>query len=109
MAGVGALDLAAIGKLSFEQPDPVRFPALRLAYEVLRAGGTTPAVFNAANEVAVAAFLAGRTSFPSITRIIERTLESVPSPAAETLEAVTAVDQAARECAERLVASTAVA
>ena len=66
------LDLAAIGELDFEAPDEERFPALRLAREALEAGGAAPAVLNAANEVAVAAFLAGRIGFPDIAALVER-------------------------------------
>ena len=69
-AGVEHLDLARIGALRFERPDPQRFPCLRLAYEALAAGGTAPAVLNAANEVAVASFLAGALQFPRIPELI---------------------------------------
>ncbi len=65
-SGATPLDLAAIGQLSFERPDAQRFPCLGLAYGALRAGGTAPAMLNAANEVAVAAFLEGRIGFTAI-------------------------------------------
>jgi 1-deoxy-D-xylulose-5-phosphate reductoisomerase len=68
------LDLAAIGQLTFEAPDPVRFPSLRLVQEALRAGGAMPTVFNAANEVAVDAFLNGKIGFGGIARLVEATM-----------------------------------
>ena len=75
MAGPATrLDLAAVGQLTFENPDPVRFPALRLAQEALRAGGCAPTVLNAANEIAVEAFLDGRIAFGAIARLVEATL-----------------------------------
>jgi 1-deoxy-D-xylulose-5-phosphate reductoisomerase len=98
-AGVAALDLARIGSLTFEPPDFERFRALRLAYDVLREGGTAPAVFNAANEVAVAAFLAGGLAFPAITDIIEAALERVPAAPVTTLDDVLAADACARAAA----------
>jgi 1-deoxy-D-xylulose-5-phosphate reductoisomerase len=90
------LDLIALGRLDFAAPDPVRFPALRLAREVLKAGGARPAILNAANEVAVAAFLAGRIGFLEIAAIVEHTLDRYDPPAPETLDAVIAVDARAR-------------
>src|SRR5699024_8092888 len=85
-APVDRLDLAALGSLTFEVPDEVRFPALRLARAALRAGGLQPAVLNAANEVAVEAFLAGRIAFPQIAAITEEVLGQVPTSGVETLE-----------------------
>jgi 1-deoxy-D-xylulose-5-phosphate reductoisomerase len=70
------LDLAAIGQLTFEAPDPVRFPSLRLVQEALRAGGAMPTVFNAANEVAVDAFLNGKIGFGGIARLVEATMNA---------------------------------
>jgi len=93
------LDLAAVGRLEFEAPDLVRFPALRLAREVLRAGGGTPAIFNAANEVAVEAFLQRRIGFLDIVQTVERVLEALGTPAAATLDAVIALDAEARRAA----------
>jgi 1-deoxy-D-xylulose-5-phosphate reductoisomerase len=75
---VPRLDLAAVGALTFEQPDPDTFACLRLALEAGRAGGTAPTVLNAADEVAVAAFLAGELPFTGIAAVIERTLEAMP-------------------------------
>jgi 1-deoxy-D-xylulose-5-phosphate reductoisomerase len=102
-AGVTPLDLAAIGSLTFERPDRIRFPALRLAYEVLAAGGAAATVFNAANEIAVEAFLEGRLAFTGISEVIEHALTVVqpPTNAAESIEGVVAIDQAARREARR--------
>jgi len=90
------LDLIALGRLDFAAPDPVRFPALRLARDALKAGGARPAILNAANEVAVAAFLAGRIGFLEIAAIVDHTLNRYDPPAPETLDAVIAVDARAR-------------
>jgi 1-deoxy-D-xylulose-5-phosphate reductoisomerase len=93
------LDLIAIGRLDFEAPDPVRFPALRLAREALEAGGARPAILNAANEIAVAAFLDRRIGFLEIAAIVADTLEHYDPPAPETLDAVLAIDAEARRIA----------
>jgi len=77
---VKRLDLASVGALSFEEPDTTAFPCLRLAREAGAAGGMAPCVLNAANEVAVNAFLAGEIAFTAIPEIVERTLEAVPAP-----------------------------
>jgi 1-deoxy-D-xylulose-5-phosphate reductoisomerase len=90
------LDLVAIGRLEFEAPDPVRFPALALARAALDAGGARPAILNAANEVAVAAFLAGRIGFLEIAAIVSDTLDRYDPPAPATLDAVLAIDAEAR-------------
>lgn len=103
-ARTARLDLVTLGTLTFEAPDPARFPALALAREALRAGGTATTVLNAANEVAVAAFLAGRIGFTDIAAVVERTLAAEPGgPAPTTLDAVLAVDGAARARAEALM------
>ena len=102
-AGVAFLDLAKIGSLSFEKPDFERFRALALAYEVLAAGGSAPAVFNAANEVAVDAFLAKELSFPRITEVIEATLDRLPAREIQSLEDVIEADRAARVQAAALL------
>lgn len=102
-SGVTPLDLVRIGRLDFEAPDPVRFPCLRLAFEALRTGGTAPAILNAANEVAVEAFLAGRLRFRGIPTLIEAVLESVAVTAADSLEAVLAADARARSRAAELL------
>lgn len=90
------LDLAAIGELTFRAPDEVRFPATRLAREAAHAGGAIPAVLNAANEVAVAAFLAGKLAFTSIAAQVEATLGRYAPPAPTSLADVIAVDAEAR-------------
>ena len=102
-AGVATLDLAALGKLDFEAPDRVRFPALDLAYAVLSTGGTAPGILNAANEVAVDAFLNGRIRFPAIVRLVETTLAAIPAEPVRDLEQLLAVDRAARETAHGLI------
>ncbi|WP_374942150.1 1-deoxy-D-xylulose-5-phosphate reductoisomerase [Sphingomonas sp.] len=97
------LDLVAIGRLDFETPDPIRFPALRLAREALDAGGARPAILNAANEVAVAAFLANRIGFLEIAAIVADTLDRYDPPAPATLDDVLAVDaEARRQATERV-------
>lgn len=93
---VKRLDLAEIGSLTFERPDETRFPALRLAREALIAGGTAPTVLNAANEVAVAAFLDRTIGFLDIASVVERTLQRVAAARIEGLEALWAVDREAR-------------
>ncbi|MEK9725090.1 MAG: 1-deoxy-D-xylulose-5-phosphate reductoisomerase [Rhodospirillaceae bacterium] len=96
------LDLAAVGTLSFEAPDPTRFPAIRLAREALDAGGSAPTVLNAANEVAVGRFLAGEVGFLDIGRIVEKTLENVPVTAINTLADVDSADDEARRVAAQM-------
>jgi len=98
-SGARPLDLAALKELSFERPDERRFPCLRLAYRALERGGSAPAVLNAANEVAVDAFLAGRLSFTGIARVIADTLDAVPAAAAADLDAVREADAEARRAA----------
>lgn len=93
------LDLVAIGRLDFEAPDAARFPALRLAREALDAGGARPAILNAANEVAVAAFLAGEIGFLEIAAIVADTLARYDPAAPEALDAVLAIDAEARRIA----------
>jgi len=96
------LDLAAVGTLSFEPPDEQRFPALRLAREALRAGGGAPTLLNAANEVAVAAFLEERLGFLDIVAVVEATLEAFAPTTPATLDDVLELDRAARERARAL-------
>jgi len=95
-SGVQSLDLARAGSLQFEPPDMVRFPCLALAREAARAGGTAPAVLNAANEVAVAAFLEGRLNFSGIAAVIEAVVRDCPAGPAEDLDSVLAADAEAR-------------
>lgn len=101
------LDLASLGKLELEPLDERRYPAVTLAYAALRAGGTAPAVLNAANEVAVAAFLEGKIPYRSLVPVVERVLADHPVSPASTLEAVLEADREARRRAADLVASGA--
>jgi 1-deoxy-D-xylulose-5-phosphate reductoisomerase len=103
-SGATPLDLAAIGQLSFERPDVQRFPCLGLAYAALREGGTAPAVLNAANEVAVAAFLEGKLRYTAIPQVIEQALERAPATQADCLETVLEADRGARRAASDCVA-----
>ncbi|MBM3555111.1 MAG: 1-deoxy-D-xylulose-5-phosphate reductoisomerase [Alphaproteobacteria bacterium] len=97
------LDLAALGSLTFAAPDPARFPALTLAREALVAGGSAPTVLNAANEVAVAAFLEGRIGFLDIAATVERVLAAIPVTRLASLDDVRAADAAARAAAARAI------
>lgn len=106
-AGVAPLDLVALSRLDFERPDTRAFPCLRLAYEALAAGGSLPAVLNAANEVAVSAFLQRRLAFLGIPALIERTMERLPTLPSATLADRLAADAEARRVAEALLASGA--
>ena len=91
------LDLPSIARLDFEQPDLARFPALRLAREALEAGGSAPIVLNAANEVAVASFLAGEIAFPEIAASVERALSASDYPAPTTIAEVLEIDRLTRQ------------
>jgi 1-deoxy-D-xylulose-5-phosphate reductoisomerase len=104
-SGVAQLDLTQVGTLQFEKPDFTRFPCLALAYDALRAGGTAPALLNAANEVAVQAFLDQRIGFRQIDRVIAAVMDKLPHGAATSIEAVMAQDAAARRAAEELVST----
>jgi 1-deoxy-D-xylulose-5-phosphate reductoisomerase len=101
-SGVGSLDLFQVARLDFEEPDLKRFPCLRLAFEAIEAGGTAPAVLNAANEVAVAAFLEGRIHFPSIAEVVEESLQRLPVTQNGSLESLLQVDAEARRVAEQV-------
>lgn len=101
------LDLAQIGQLTFLTPDEGRFPALRLAREALLAGAGAPAVLNAANEVAVAAFLDGKIGFLDIARIVETVMQTLGAPAVPDIASVLRVDEAARASASALATSRA--
>ncbi|HQT64429.1 MAG: 1-deoxy-D-xylulose-5-phosphate reductoisomerase [Acidocella sp. 20-57-95] len=96
------LDLASVAKLEFFTPDEAQFPALRLAREVLGAGAGAPTVLNAANEIAVAAFLAGKIGFLDIAAIVEQVLQAYGAPPVPDLAAVLALDEAARAAASHL-------
>ena len=104
---VPRLDLAAVGQLGFEAPDLETFACLRLAIEAGRAGGTAPCVLNAADEVAVAAFLAGRIGFTGISAAIERVLEAMPAARPTHFEDLFAVDAEARRRTEEEVGGLA--
>ena len=97
---VTRLDIRAVAALSFEPPDPSRFPCLAYAREALHLGGTAPAALNAANEVAVRLFLEGRIRFPDIARLVRRVLDRHRPVPATSLEAVLAADREARDEAE---------
>jgi 1-deoxy-D-xylulose-5-phosphate reductoisomerase len=90
------LDLAAIARLDFGEPDLERFPALRLSREALEAGGSAPAALNAANEVAVATFLDGKISFPDISKLVDMALQENESPAPRSIEDVFEIDRKVR-------------
>ena len=100
-SGVAQLDLAQIGTLKFERPDLHRFPCLALAFHALRAGGTAPALLNAANEVAVQAFLDFKIGFRQIDQVIHHVCQQIDAVAASSIEAVMAQDARARVAAER--------
>jgi 1-deoxy-D-xylulose-5-phosphate reductoisomerase len=103
-SGVQSLDLVAAARLDFEAPDLERFPALRLARSAAEAGGTAPAVLNAANEVAVAAFLGGRLGLLGIPGLVEAVLGRHRHRAADSLATVLEEDRWARGLAESMLA-----
>lgn len=109
---VPRLDLAVLRELTFENPDPVRFPALGLARQAMVTGGAAPTVLNAADEVAVAEFMAGRLSFPGIAALVEATLEAAAKRGLladpVSVEAALAVDHTARGLARELLLNNAV-
>jgi 1-deoxy-D-xylulose-5-phosphate reductoisomerase len=104
---VAALDLVAVGSLTFEAVDEQAFPCLRLAREAARAGGTAPCVLNAANEVAVYAFLAGRLRFNDIPTVIDETLQELGASPVLAFESLYDADRAARETAALEVSARA--
>jgi 1-deoxy-D-xylulose-5-phosphate reductoisomerase len=108
-APTAPLDLAALGRLTFAAPDPQRFPALRLARNALQQGGGCPTILNAANEVAVQAFLDKEIGYLDIARLVERTLESFDDTGLSTFDDVHNFDKEAREIAGGLVGSGGVA
>jgi 1-deoxy-D-xylulose-5-phosphate reductoisomerase len=101
---VAPLDLPALQKLTFEEPDEDAFPCLRLAYEAARTGGTAPCVLNAADEVAVSSFLSGHLSFTGIAEVIERTLDAVEVTDVRHFSDLYKADEAAREAAQAVLA-----
>lgn len=102
-SGAAQLDLLQLAKLEFEPPDIRRFPCLGLAYQALQQGGTAPAILNAANEIAVQAFLANTLAFTAIPLVIERTLAAVVSQEATTLDIILDADQQARQFASQTI------
>jgi len=103
-SGVAQLDLTKTAALQFFQPDFERFPCLALAFDALRAGGTAPALLNAANEVAVQAFLDRVIGFRDIDRVIRRVMDAVPHGPAPSIDAVLAQDARARAAAQSEIA-----
>lgn len=103
-SGVAPLNIFEVGHMDFEQPDLQRFPCLRLAYEAIKAGGIMPTVLNAANEIAVEAFLNEQVRFTDIARIIERSMAEFTADSADTLEHILAADSQAREVAKAMIA-----
>jgi 1-deoxy-D-xylulose-5-phosphate reductoisomerase len=106
-SGAATLDLAALQNLTFERVDERRFPCVRYAYQALAAGGTAPAILNAANEAAVEAFLARALPFTGIAQVIAETLDAVPSGAATELAGVLEADAAARRAARQRIRAIA--
>jgi len=105
-AGVRPLDLFSVGRLDFEEPDFERFPCLRLAFEALRGGGEMPAVLNAANEVAVQAFLDRRIPFTEISHLIETAMEQCPAASAhESVDELLMIDDDVRRRTEQRIAA----
>jgi 1-deoxy-D-xylulose-5-phosphate reductoisomerase len=102
-AGVAALDPFKVGQLNFEAPDRETFRCLDLAYAALKAGGTAPTVLNAANEIAVAAFLDGGLPFLAIAEVVEATLAALPAEPQTTLEGLIYADLTARHEAQRIM------
>jgi 1-deoxy-D-xylulose-5-phosphate reductoisomerase len=102
-SGVADLNLFEVARLDFETADLDRFPCLRLAIEAIEAGGTTPAVLNAANEIAVEAFLNEEIAFTSISRVIEQSMAQIERRDADCLETIFEADAQTREVAMELV------
>jgi 1-deoxy-D-xylulose-5-phosphate reductoisomerase len=102
------LNLTALARLDFAEPDSIRFPALRLAREALRAGGGASAILNAANEIAVESFMQHRIRFLDIVGTVARVLDAMGAPSADTLDEVLALDAAARRTAVRVAAERAI-
>lgn len=101
-SGVAPLDIFSISKLNFQEPDFERFVCLKLAYNALRAGGTAPAILNAANEIAVDAFLQKKIIFTQIADIVQQTLEQLDVVSADSLESILEADKQARDIATEL-------
>lgn len=102
-SGVGGLDLLTQGRLDFEAPDTEAFPCLKLAWQAMASGGTAPAILNAANEVAVSAFLQGRAAFLAIPALVANALSTLSSESADTLEGLLTADQRARQITQAAI------
>ncbi len=102
-SGVCGLDLLTQGRLDFEAPDTEAFPCLKLAWQAMAAGGTAPAILNAANEVAVSAFLQGRAAFLAIPALVANALSTLSSESADTLEGLLTADQRARQITQAAI------
>jgi 1-deoxy-D-xylulose-5-phosphate reductoisomerase len=106
-AGVAPLNLTQMANLQFSEPDFDRFPCLALAFEAAKAGGTAPAILNAANEVAVAAFLEQRLPYLQIANVVRETLSAIQSVSASSIEIVLGADAQTRQVAAQLVPALA--
>lgn len=104
-SGVAQLDLTTVGQLVFEKPDHSRFPCLKLAYDALKAGGMAPAILNAANEIAVQAFLDRRIGFRMIDQLIARVLDALPHTMINCIDSLLDQDRAARDLAHAYLSS----
>jgi 1-deoxy-D-xylulose-5-phosphate reductoisomerase len=106
-AGVAPLNLTQMANLQFSEPDFDRFPCLALAFEAAKSGGTAPAILNAANEVAVAAFLEQRLPYLQIANVVRDTLSAIQSVPASSIEIVLGADAQARQVAAQLIPTLA--
>ena len=97
------LNLFVNNQLNFQEPDTSRFPALNLARQAMKVGGLAPTILNAANEIAVSAFLKNKIKFTEIHQIVDRTLNSIANAPAESIETILQIDQEARIVAEQFV------
>jgi 1-deoxy-D-xylulose-5-phosphate reductoisomerase len=103
LTDVPALNLFETAQLNFQSPDTVKFPALELARQAMRAGGLAPTILNAANEIAVAAFLKQKIRFTEIAQIVENTLQAVQNAKAENIDIILQTDMIARQVAEKYI------
>ncbi|MGZ4959046.1 MAG: 1-deoxy-D-xylulose-5-phosphate reductoisomerase [Methylomonas sp.] len=106
-SGVAPLNIFEVGHMDFEQPDLRRFPCLRLAYQAIKAGGIMPTVLNAANEIAVEAFLNEQVRFTDIAKIIERSMAQFTADSADSLDLILEADQKARDVAQSVIGQLA--
>jgi len=106
-SGVEPLNMFSVGRLDFEEPDLQRFPCLRLAFEAAEAGGTASTILNAANEIAVDAFLDGKLGFMEIAKVIEATMKTIEYTEADSLDTILSVDEQARQVANDIIAGNA--